>query len=409
MNRLVKASLDLEQKRKDLGVLLDATEEEQRMEGFESRVESAKAAISAAQTAHATAALAEPDVTETREKTSEGNEIRQLMGRANMGGYLRASLGRRGVTGAEAELNAALGILETDFPMDMILTQEERAAIDGDSETNQQTWLDAVFHDSAAMRLGITFPSVAAGIPSYPVTTTNISAAQRQRAETQSAGALGVTVVEFKPTRHHAYAKYSIEDAARLPGLPDAILRNMRDQIVDGVDKAIFLGASASGTEADIAGLNTLTITEKTLSQTNKVKADETLKVLVELIDGQYATSPADLRIVVSEGINQLWMTTIHTSATSTQTIAQFLRESGIAWTVRGDIETNTANNDFGAFIGLARGLAGAGVAPHWSNGTLISDPYSDADSGEVNLSLTTLWNFGLARAANFKRLKLVT
>ena len=409
MNRLVKAALELEQRRKDLGALLDTTEEEQRMDGFEGRLESAKAAITVAQTAHATAALAEPDASETREKTAEGTEIRQLMGRSSMDAYFRASLARRGVGGAEAELNAAMGISETDFPLDMLLTQEERAAIDGDSEVNQNSWLDAVFHESAAMRLGITFPSVAAGIPSYPVTSTGVTSAQRQRAEAQPAGTLGVTVVEFKPTRHHAYATYSIEDVARLPGLADAILRDMRNQIVDGVDRAIFLGAAATGTEADIAGLNTLAITEKTLTQTNKVKADETLKVFAELIDGQYAASPADLRIVVSEGINQLWMTTIHNSAASNQTVAQFLRESGLSWTVRGDIETNTANGDFGAFVGLGRGLAGAGVAPHWMNGTLISDPYSSSDTGEVHLSLTTLWNFGLARAANFKRLKLVT
>ena len=143
-------------------------------------------------------------------------------------------------------------------------------------------------------------------------------------------------------------------------------------------------------------------VSESTISQANKVKADETLKVFAALIDGQYAASPADLRVVTAEGANTLWMTQIHNSAASNQTIAQFLRESGITYTTRGDIEVASANGDFGAFIGLARGIEGAGVAPHWMNATLVTDPYSGASSGTVALSLTTLWNFDLPRADNF-------
>ena len=95
----------------------------------------------------------------------ESAEMRRLRKDASLSNYMLASMARRGVTGAEAELNQALGIIETDFPLDLI-APEVRAAIDGDSETNQGSWVDAVFHETAAMRLGITFPSVEAGIAS---------------------------------------------------------------------------------------------------------------------------------------------------------------------------------------------------------------------------------------------------
>ena len=340
----------------------------------------------------------------------EGAEMRRIRGEASLSNYVAASVGRRGVTGAEAELNQALGMVATDFPLEFLAPVEHRAAIDGDAETNQGSWLDAVFHDSAAMRLGITFPTVAAGIAAYPVTTAGPGSAQQPRAGGQAAGTLTVAVKELKPTRHVTHAIYSVEDAARLPGLSEAMLRHMRMALTDSIDKAIFIGENPTGTEADIAGLTTRTgVTESTLTQTNKVKADETLKVLAALIDGQYAATPADLRIVTSEGSNTLWMTQIHNAAASNQTIAQFLRDSGITWSTRGDIETDTANGDFGAFIGLARGLDGAGVAPHWSNAQLITDPYTGAAKGEVALTLTTLWAFDLPRPDNFKRLKYVT
>ena len=288
MNRLVKMSLELEQKRKDLGALLDATEEEQRMEGFEGRVEAAKSAITTAQTAQATAALAEPDVEETREKTSEGQEIRQLMGRANVGEYFRASLSHRGVAGAEGELNAALGLREIEFPMDLLLNAEMRAAIDGDAATSQNTWLDSLFHDAMSERLGIMRPSVSPGIAAYPVTTSGPASGQRARAEAQAAGTLAVTVKELKPTRQTAVGAYQIEDDMRLPGLSDAMLRHMRNQVVENIDKTIFLGdTTASGTEADIAGLNTRSgVDEITVTQAQKIKGDETVKKLATLIDG---------------------------------------------------------------------------------------------------------------------------
>ena len=411
MNRLVKMSLELEQKRKDLGALLDATEEEQRMECFEGRVEEAKAAISAAQTAQATAALAEPEVTETREKTSEGQEIRQLMGRANPGEYFRASLSHRGVGGAEAELNAALGLREIEFPMEMLLTSEQRAAIDGDADTSQKTWLDALFHDAMSERLGIMRPSVPPGIQAYPVTTSGPASGQRARAEAQAAGTLAVTVKELKPTRQTAVGSYQVEDDMRLPGLSDAMLRHMRNQVVENIDKTIFLGdTTASGTEADIAGLNTRSgVDELTVTQAQKIKGDETVKKLATLIDGLYCASPADMNIVAAEGWNTLLLGTIHNSAASNETVGQFLRANGFNWSTRGDIATGSGNNAFLAFISLARGLDGAGVAPVWQASTLITDIYTGAASGTVTLTLHYQWAFDLVRPANFHRLKAVT
>ena len=68
-----------------------------------------------------------------------------------------------------------------------------------------------------------------------------------------------------------------------------------------------------------------------------------------------------------------------------------------------------TTNNKFAGYVGLGRGIEGAGVAAIWSAGELIRDPYSGAASGEVALTLSYLWNFGLVRASNFARLKFVT
>ena len=167
--------------------------------------------------------------------------------------------------------------------------------------------------------------------------------------------------------------------------------------LTEGIDRAIFKGdAGPAGTGADIVGLQTAGISESTLTQSNKIKGDKILELFAGYIDGKHAREPGDVRIVTSVGSNVLWMTTPQAATVENQTIAQYLRASGVSWTTRGSIDTNTSNGDFGAYVGLAQGSAGAAVAAVWESASLIRDPYSGAKQGEVGLVLNTLWDFKL-------------
>ena len=315
--------------------------------------------------------------------------------------------------GPELEYNQHLGIAANYFPMEMLAPKplETRAARDGDAMASQASWLDRVMAGTAAERLGVSFRTVAPGVANFPATTAGGSPVQRGRTQAVTESTYTIVVTEIKPSRAAVNGKYSIEDDLRLPGMADAIERDMRAAMAEDVDRTIFLGDSgANENVADIAGFNTYTgVGESTLTQTNKIKADETLKVFLTQLDGIYAASLADLRIVASKGANTMWYSTIHAAAVDNQTIAQFLMASGMAWTMRGAIEDNTANGDFGAFMGLARGIEGAAIAAVWDAGQLVRDPYTNAKSGEVELTLNYLWNFKVVRTANFKRLKFVT
>lgn len=73
---------------------------------------------------------------------------------------------------------------------------------------------------------------------------------------------------------------------------------------------------------------------------------------------------------------------------------------------MRGDLADGTAANAWGAFVGRARNIMGAGVAAIWDSGAFIRDPYTRAAQGEVALTLSYFWDFGLPRASNFARLQ---
>ena len=391
LDGIEKGTADLERQLRAASIAVETEESEQRAAGDAARQPEGDA--------------------ETRERAELRNKVR-------FGSYIAAAIEQRSADGAELEFNQALGISGNRFPLELLAPPEQRAArtearatTDVDIMTAPRRWLDRLFAGTAATRLGITMESVPVGAASYPVTTAGASAAQRARSTDSAAeAAWTVGVTEMKPKRNAVRLLFSIEDAARIPGLESALTRDLRMALTEGVDRAIFLGdATATGTDADIVGLQTAAITETTITQANKILGPGTLSSFTGLVDGIHAMGLSDLNVVASVGAWRLWENTIINSTADNMTLAAFLRMAGLGWMARGEIEAATLNNDFGAFVGRGMGIDGAGVAAVWEAGELIRDPYSGAAKGEVALTLCYLWDFALPRTSNFARIKFVT
>ena len=351
------------------------------------------------------------DTARAPEGDAEARERAELRRRVRLGRYVAAAIEQRSADGAEAEFNAALGIAGNRFPLELLAPSEHRATSDTDTATMPRTWLDRLFAETAAAALGITFESVPSGVASFPVTTAGASAAQRGRTEAAADAAWTVGVTELKPTRNAVRAVFSVEDAARIPGLESALTRDLRAALTEGVDRAVFLGDSgANENTADITGLQTATgLTEKTIKQADKAKGSNVLQAFAELVDGKHATGPGQLRGVLSVPASTLWAHSLaNTGASVDTTVAEFLRRWGLSWMAREGLAANTDADSFGGYVGLGRGIDGAGVAAVWESGELIRDPYTSAAKGEIALTLTYLWAFGLPRASNFARIKFV-
>ena len=412
MTDLQKLELRLSDARKALALALAASEPDATaIETLVTEVRSSDALLVAQK-------LLEPEpkpeikMTQGNDLTAEQRALAELRGRLEIGDYFRASMARTGVmTGAAAEYNQAMGLEPNHFPLDLLDRGiETRALRDGDSQGNAGTWVDRVFNETAAERLGITFVSVSPGVYAVPVMTAGGTPGQRGRTQAATEATYTFNVTEMKPARRAVHGIYSIEDDARVPGLADAIIRDMRMGMVESVDRAVFNGdGGANENSADIVGMQTAGITEATLTQARKIQGNELVKFFLAYVDGQEAASLADVRIVASVGSNQLWGGTVHAAAVENQTVAAFMRANGVTWTTRGGIDENTANGDFGAYIGLARGIDGAGQAAVWQQAELITDRFTGADSGNVQLTLNYLWQLAFPRTGNFKRLKYVT
>ena len=353
---------------------------------------------------------AESRASSTAAGAGESRELAEIRGQVELRNYLGAALERRSLSGPESELNAALQIPMDRFPLEL-LAPEVRATTNTDAGATQGSWVDRLFSETHAMRLGVTFESVAPGVAAFPVTSAGASAAQRGRSEPAADATWTVAVSELKPSRNSTRAIFNEEDSLRLPGLEPALRRDLGMALAEGIDRTIFLGdGDANENTADIVGLTTATgVSEITLTQTDKTKGEEVVQRFVSLVDGVHATMESELSICMSAGANALFRANWgNNQADDSRTIAQVMSEAGLTWSVRGGIDTDTAASDWGAFIGRMRGIRGAGIVPVWNSAKLIRDEYSGAAKGEVALTLATYWNFGLPRASNFARLKFV-
>ena len=213
---------------------------------------------------------------ETREEgDAEARELRELRDRVRVGNYMTAALEMRSAVGAELELNQAVGLGAHQFPLELLAPELETRAPELETRettgvttaVTQRRWLDRLFADTAAAALGVTFESVPAGVANYPVTTAGAAPVQRGRKEVAGDAPWTVGVSEIKPTRNAARMLFTMEDSARLPGLEEALRRDLRMAMTEKIDRTVFLGDSGASENAVTGLISAADVVEKSIVQ----------------------------------------------------------------------------------------------------------------------------------------------
>ena len=120
--------------------------------------------------------------------------------------------------------------------------------------------------------------------------------------------------------------------------------------------------STANPNDGDVVGLMTAAdVVEESLTQAQKIMADDTLGAFTDYIDGLHALDESDLRIIASAPAYQLWAKTIHAAAVDNQTVSQFLKDSGLTYSVRAGLASNTSADSFAAYVGRGREIEGGG------------------------------------------------
>ena len=350
------------------------------------------------ETRHRAAITAEPDPEETRvEGDPEVRELAQLTERANVGSILSATFEKRQTDGAAAELQKHYGIGAHQVPLEMLRINrgvEERAAATVPAsigDASQAGVITPVFASGDGAFLGIERPTVPVGDAAYPVLSTMPSvkgpfSGSDNAAQTDAE----FVATNLSPERLQASFSYRRTDAARFAGLDAALRLALNGGLQEKLDQQAINGTDGllNGTNLDNNNVNATTTFALYLSG-----------LLYGRIDGRYARTPGDVRMIVGQG------TFTHASAAykgnnSDESGVERLQEKSGGLMVSAHVP-DVASSKQNALIrlGMERGAA---VQPMWQGVSLIVDEFTRAAYGEIIVHAVLLANFAITRKAQW-------
>ena len=393
MTGLQKAQMALEERRRELGKLLDL---ETRGDDFNDQLGAAKKAVEDAQNVVLAASLVEPAVEEHRTITPEGVELRALLDGANVGAMFDKVLAHAIPDGQIAELQAHYHLEGNQFPVQLLT----RAA-DADLETravspapadvgqNQQGIIPYVFPNSVGTFLGVDMPTVPTGEAIFPVLTSELTVGTpaENAAQAETTGAFSADVLT--PSRLQASFFYSREDSARFAGMDSALRENLSMGLSDGLDRQILRGT---------AGLLTGTV----LANHAQAAATTFDQYITDLafgrVDGRYAATTGDIRVVMgAKSYADAGQTYRNTSVDRTALDRLMELTDGVR--VSAHVPAVASNKQNAVVrVGGQRNM----VAPIWTGVTLIPDEVTKAANGQIVITAVMLHAVKLLRSDGY-------
>ena len=352
------------------------------------------------------AAIVADGETETRKADDgEGREIRQLTRRASLGSYLASAARQVNVSGAEAELRAALDLDADQVPLDVLLPSETTASAEhrADAATNvaasiaenQSSIAGRIFAASTGDFLGVERPTVPTGDSTYVALTAGASADFRSDGVAKDADAATLATKTVTPSRVTSRYLFGVESTARIAGLEAALRADLTTTLGDKLDRVALAGQAAV--------LNTSPAVEGLVSQLTApgdppdvATASDYLGVYPARVDGKYSADGSNVRLLVNaDTFKQAYGLQLATSG-------DLLSEKLPAGRFRASANAPATASDIATAISYAAGARRGFVQPVWRAATIIRDPYSGAASGQVALTVVMLAGAALVDAAPY-------
>ena len=330
---------------------------------------------------------------------AETRELARLTERANVGDILSATFEKRQTSGAAAELQKHFGIGSHQVPLSMLKVDrgvEERAAATVPASIGaaaQGEVITPVFASGDGAFLGIERPTVPVGDAAYPVLSTMPSVKGPYSDSTEAVQTDATFVAtNLSPERLQASFSYRRTDASRFAGLDASLRLALNGGLQERLDQQAIEGTDGLLTATNLPNNNVNTISTFALYLSG---------LLYGRVDGRYARTPSDIRMILGQG------TFSHASAAfkgnnSDESGVERLQEKSGGLMVSAFIP-DVASNRQNCLIrlGMERGAA---IQPMWEGVSLIVDEFTRAAFGEVIIHAILLANFAITRKAQWHK-----
>ena len=346
------------------------------------------------------AIAAEPDPEEVLVKgDAETRELAQLTERANVGDILSATFEKRQTTGEAAELQKHFGLGSHQVPLSMLRTNravEERAAatVPGSiGDASQAEVVTPVFSSGDGAFMGIERPTVPVGDAAYPVLSTMPAVKGPFTDSTEAVQTDAAFVAtNLSPERLQASFSYRRTDAARFAGLDASLRLALNGGLQEKLDQQAIEGTDGLLTGTNLPNNNVSTATTFALYLSG---------LLYGRVDGRYARTPGDVRMIVGQGTFTHAASTYKGNNSDESGVERLQAQSG-GLMVSAHVPAVSANKQ-NALIRLGMERGGA-IQPLWQGVSLIVDEFTRAAFGEVIVHAVLLANFAITRKAQFSK-----
>ena len=337
------------------------------------------------------------------ELDTEELELRQLEKDSSLGDIAAGVLSNHACEGATRELQQANHLKANQVPLalmrSLIGTVEKRTAGITPGPTNagadQRPIIPAVFPQSVAAFLGITGQAVGVGEAAFAVVSTSASPGAPAEGGEQAHSTGAFESAALVPSRLQASLFFSVEDAARIMGLSDALRMNLSDALSDELDKQILTNATTglfSGTnlaDHDATAIGTFVTLKK--------------RIVYDAIDGKYAANAGDLRVVLGAASYAFAGGVYRGNNSDVDALESIM---GKVAGVRVSSHVRAVGSSKQELV-VARGTAQHVAVALWEGMDLIEDPYSMAKTGEVILTARLLHAIKILRKDGFRKVEI--
>lgn len=265
--------------------------------------------------------------------------------------------------------------------------------------------IDRLFAESVAARVGAQFINIDSGEVDYPVSTSSVAAAwaATETGAVGSPAAYATTQKPLKPTNTLGVQMKITRQTLKQAGdaIEQAVRRDMSGAIGQALDKAVFLGAGASGEPAGVL-VGSYGITSTSIAATASWAAFRS--AVVRFMTANAAAGPGDVVALIRP---EVWDTL----------------DAALIGTGGYKFEYDKLRENLGSVVISSNALAAptgapaatkallttraGGVAPifvgTWGAIDVIRDPYSDAASGGLRLTALATMDVTISRPSQLQ------
>ena len=339
------------------------------------------------------AIVSEGAETATVETTKpEDREFREILQKASAGSIISCALRNKSTVGPERELQDHYEISANEIPLELLRTPVEHRALTPaptDVGVQQAEVTQPVFASGDGAFLGARESMLQSGDAVFPVLSTRPVVRGPFKDSTAAAnttGSFGADLLE--PSRIQCAFLYRRTDATRFAGMDSALRMALASGLQEGLDKELVDQVVVDVSRTDASAADTF--------------ASYRARFVYAQVDGRYATSEADIRMLVgSETLQD--MAILYRANSSDDSAVDSIRRVSGGLKVSPHIVAASANKQD---VIIRKGMNDDIHIVMWPGVEIIDDQVTAATKGEITLTAVLLAAWKVTRTAGFARIQ---